>query len=60
MPRRDRIEALGATLLLPLESRPIETRIAEIARLWAELHEIDPDLALELARKLPTTQISIA
>lgn len=26
-------------------------------RLWAELHEADPALALELARKLPGMQI---
>ena len=31
--------------------------VARIARLWAELHEADPEMALELARKLPAMQI---
>jgi len=31
--------------------------VARIARLWAELHEADRDLALEVARKLPTMEI---
>jgi hypothetical protein len=31
--------------------------VARIVRLWAELHEADPALARELARKLPAAQI---
>lgn len=38
----------------------LPTLIARIARLWAELHEADRDLALELARKLPGMTIERA
>jgi hypothetical protein len=31
--------------------------VARIVRLWAELHEADPGLARELARKLPAAEI---
>lgn len=31
--------------------------VARIVRLWAELHEADPALARELARKLPAAGI---
>jgi hypothetical protein len=31
--------------------------VARIVRLWAELHEADPALARELARKLPGAEI---
>jgi hypothetical protein len=53
----DRIPALGATVLAVPKPQEIPALVARIARLWAELHEADPDLALELARKLPSTKI---
>lgn len=53
----DRIPALGATVLAVPSPGEIPALVARIARLWAELHEVDPALALELAGKLPTMEI---
>ena len=56
----DRIDALGATVLVVPTRDQLPDLVARVARLWAEIHEADPELALELARKLPTTEISRA
>ena len=54
---KSRIQRLGAAVLaVPLPDE-FPNRIAQIARLWAELHEADPDLANELAWRLPDTEI---
>jgi hypothetical protein len=53
MPKADRIGRLGATAFNVPSPESLPDLIARISRLWAELHEADPDLALELARKLP-------
>lgn len=53
----DRIPALGAIVLVVPARDALPDLLARIARLWAELHEADPELALELARKLPETKI---
>jgi hypothetical protein len=53
----DRIPALGAMVFHVPEPKDFPELVARIGRLWAELHEADPALALELARKLPTMQI---
>ena len=53
----ERIRQLGATVLAAPSLAEIPALIARIARLWAELHEADRELALELARKLPLTHI---
>jgi hypothetical protein len=39
------------------EKAELPDLIARIVRLWAELHEADPALARELARKLPVAEI---
>jgi hypothetical protein len=56
----DRIAHLAATVFAVPPPDDLPTLIGRIARLWAELHEADRDLALELARKLPETEISRA
>ena len=56
----DRLQGLGATVLKVPEPDDIPTLVARIVRLWAELHEADPALARELARKLPAAQIARA
>lgn len=53
----DRIHELGAIVLAVPAIEDIPELIGRIVRLWAELHEFDPDLALELARKLPSATI---
>lgn len=53
----EQIPALGAVVFTPTASADWPTQIALIARLWAELHEADPELARELARKLPHMEI---
>lgn len=53
----DRIKSLGATVIAVPAEAAIPDLISRIARLWAELHEADVGLALELARKLPTMRI---
>ena len=56
----DRIPSLGAVVIHVPSPPELPTLIARIARLWAELHEADRELALELARKLPGVEISRA
>lgn len=56
----ERIGDLGATVFAVPAREDIPALVARIARLWAELHEADPELALELARKLPTVRITRA
>lgn len=53
----DRLQGLGATVLKVPDPDDIPALVARIVRLWAELHEVDPALARELARKLPAAQI---
>lgn len=53
----DRIHRLGASVFRRLEPEDFPQSIAHITRMWAELYEADPHLALELARKLPSTEI---
>lgn len=55
----DRIKGLGATIFVDeMPSRnEIPTLVAKITRHWAELLELDRELALELARKLPDAKI---
>jgi len=56
----DRIGPLGARVARVPGRDELPDLIARIARLWAELHEADAALALELARKLPTARITRA
>lgn len=53
----DRIKNLGATVFSVPRKDELPDLIARIARLWAELHQADPELAIELAAKLPTMEI---
>lgn len=53
----DRIERLGATVWRVPSEDELPDAIARVARLWAEIHEADKGLALELARKLPGMEI---
>lgn len=53
----DRIHRLGTMVFQVPEPQDFPDLVARIARLWAELHEADPEMALELARKLPAMQI---
>ena len=53
----DRIKSLAAEVFATPKEDEIPDLVAKIARLWAEVHEFDNELALELARKLPETQI---
>ncbi len=53
----DRIHGLGTTVMVVPAPEALADLVARIARLWAELHEADRDLALELARKLPSMRI---
>ncbi|MBK8246275.1 MAG: hypothetical protein IPK85_02530 [Gemmatimonadetes bacterium] len=54
----DRIDKLGATVWRVPDKGDLPDAIARVARLWAEIHEADRELALELARKLPGMEIS--
>lgn len=56
----DRIHELGATVLVVPAPDALPDLVSRIARLWAELHEADRDLALEVARKLPRMRIERA
>lgn len=56
----DRLGDLGAMVAQVPAREDIPALIARIARLWAELHEADAPLALELARKLPKARITRA
>lgn len=53
----DRIERLGATVWRRPNKDELPDAVARVARLWAEIYEADRELALELARKLPTMEI---
>lgn len=53
----DRIHGLGATVLNVPSPDELPTLVGRVARLWAEIHEADRELALELARKLPNMEI---
>lgn len=53
----DRIHGLGATVMTVPRVEDLPALISRVARLWAEIHAADPDLALELARKLPKMEI---
>jgi hypothetical protein len=53
----DRLKGLGATVFAVPAEAELPDLVARIARLWAELHEADRDLALEVARKLPAMEI---
>jgi hypothetical protein len=48
---------LGATVLKVPEPGEIPALVARIARLWAELHEADPNLARAVARSLKDMEI---
>lgn len=52
-----RLKGLGATVVVVPAPEALPELVSRIARLWAELHEADRELALELARKLPTMEI---
>lgn len=53
----DRIGKLEATVVAIPRAGDAPELVARIARLWAELHEYDRNLAIELANKLPTMEI---
>lgn len=53
----DRIDRLGATVFKVPSPDDLPDMVARVARLWAEIHEADPELALEVARKLPDMEI---
>lgn len=53
----DRIKDLGTMVFQVPEAKDFPELVARIARHWAELHEADRELALELARKLPMMRI---
>lgn len=53
----DRLKGLGATVMVVPAPAALPDLVSRIARLWAELHEADRELALELARKLPAMEI---
>lgn len=57
MPKPDRIVKLSATVFNVPSPTELPDLLGRVARLWAEIHEADPDLAMELARKLPGTEI---
>lgn len=49
---------LGAVVSKVPNPDELPTLVAKIARLWAELHEANPSLALEVARALPSMKIT--
>jgi hypothetical protein len=53
----DRIPKLGATVFKVPAPAQLPDLVARVARLWAEIHEADRELALELAHKLPDMEI---
>lgn len=53
----ERIKRLGAAVSVVPAPDALPDLVSRIARLWAELYTADRDLALELARKLPTMEI---
>jgi len=56
----ERIHGLGATVYRVPPRDELPDLIAQITRLWGQLHLADPDLAQELARKLPTAEIHLS
>lgn len=54
----DRIHGLGAGVAKVPAREELPDLVARVARLWAEIHEADPALARELARKLPAMRIT--
>jgi hypothetical protein len=56
----ERIHSLGATVYRVPPRGELPDLIAQITRLWGALHLADPDLAQELARKLPTAEIHLS
>jgi hypothetical protein len=52
------LRGLGATVMAVPTPDTLPELVARIVRLWAELHEADRQLALELARKLPDAEIT--
>ena len=54
--RKPRLQ-LGATVFKVPSPDEIPDLVARIARLWAEVHEADPELALAVARALPKMEI---
>lgn len=57
MPAPDRIFDLSATVFETPPREALPNLIGRVARLWAEIATADRELALELARKLPTMEI---
>jgi len=56
----ERIQSLGATVSrVPPRDEPPDL-VSQITRLWGQLLLADPDLAQELARKLPTAEIHLS
>jgi hypothetical protein len=55
----ERIQTLGATVHRVPPREELPNLIAQITRLWGELQLADPDLAEELAHKLPTAEIRL-
>lgn len=53
----DRIKWLSATVYTTPEPDELPDLVSRIARLWAELHEADRELALEVAAKLRDMEI---
>ena len=53
----ERIERLGATVWTIPAKDDLPDAVARVARLWAEIHEADRELALELTRKPPGMEI---
>ena len=53
----DKIKQLGAAVLRVPKTEELPELISRIARLWAEIHEADRELALEILRKLPDMKI---
>ncbi len=55
--RRKPQVTLGATVFQVPAKKDVPALVARIARLWAELHEYDRELALTVARSLPHMEI---
>jgi hypothetical protein len=56
----ERIHSLGATVYHVPSRDELPDLVAQITRLWGQLYLADPDLAQELARKLPTAEIHLS
>lgn len=55
----NRIYKLGAIVTRTPLPHELPDLVSRITRLWAELHTADPDLAAELAQRLPDTEITV-